>query len=269
MNTNRISLQFHRFETLDSTNTKAKELAMAGAPHGTVVTAEEQSGGKGRLGRSFFSPKGSGIYLSAVIRPEVIGLTVEDTVLVTTAASVAVARAVKTILDLDLNIKWVNDLYLNEKKVCGILAEGVIDPKTNTICALVLGVGINYREPSEGFPEELKDIAGALLPRDYQSHRDWKVLRDRLTEALAEELFALLPHLADREFLKEYKDRSMVLGKQIRVFPKGASAQHPDLSESSPLATALDISENGGLIVQYQDGSTETLTTGEISIRNV
>ena len=113
--TQSTALQFHRFDQLGSTNAKAKELAVSGAPHGTVVIAEEQTSGRGRLGRAFFSPGGSGVYLSMILRPEKIGLSGGDTILLTTAASVAVARAVKKTLDLDLQIKWVNDLYYNDK----------------------------------------------------------------------------------------------------------------------------------------------------------
>ncbi len=248
------ALQFHRFDRLDSTNGTAKTLAVSGAPHGTVVVAEEQTAGRGRLGRSFFSPKGTGVYLSMIIRPTEIDLDHNSAILLTTAASVAVTRAVKKSLDLDLQIKWVNDLYLGQKKVCGILAEGVIDPKLGVLSAIVLGIGLNHQEPSEGFPEELKDIAGAL--------NITTITADELAAAIAEELWAMLPTLSDRTFLEEYRNRSLVLGKRVRIFPKNDAS-------CGTIVTAIDIDNNGGLVVQHDDGSTETLTTGEISLRIV
>lgn len=261
------ALQFHRLDRLDSTNRYAKDLAASGAPHGTVVIAGEQTCGRGRLGRNFFSPKGTGIYLSMVVRPEEIGLNSSSAILLTTAASVAVARAVQRILGLSLQIKWVNDLYYNEKKVCGILAEGVLDPQQGTLNAIVLGIGANYKEPSDGFPEELKDIAGALLPSDDSLFDDTSA--DALATAIAEELWEMLPTVADRSFLEDYRQRSMVLGRQVRIFPKNADDTHPDLTSDGMIVTAVEIDDNGGLVVQLNDKTTKTLTTGEISLRIV
>jgi len=261
--TQTTALQFHRFQKLTSTNAKAKELAASGAPHGTVVIAEEQTGGRGRLGRTFFSPKGSGIYLSMILRPEVIGANNESAVLLTTAASVAVARAVKKALHLDLQIKWVNDLYYNARKVCGILAEGSFDPASGSLSAVVIGIGLNYKEPSGGFPEELRDIAGALFPADIalsaaaSTNVDSLPATDTLAVAIAEELLTLADHITDRTFLTEYKARSMVLGQRVRILPR------------DEIVTAVDITEDGGLVIRQDHGTLETLTTGEISLRIV
>jgi len=260
-------LQFHRFDQLGSTNAKAKELAAAGAPHGTVVITKEQTSGRGRLGRTFFSPKDSGIYLSMILRPEVIGANNESAVLLTTAASVAVARAVKRTLDLDLQIKWVNDLYYNDKKVCGILAESSFDPACGSISAVVIGIGLNYQAPPGGFPEELREIAGALFPADTalsaaaSTNVDNLPDTDTLTVAIAEELFILADHITDRTFLTEYKARSMVLGRRVRILPK--------LGGESQVVEAIDIADDGGLVIRHDDGTVETLTTGEISLRIV
>ena len=261
------ALQFHRFDQLDSTNRYAKKLAVSGAPHGTVVVAEEQTCGRGRLGREFFSPKGTGIYLSMVLRPEEIGLGSSSAILLTTAASVAVARAVQATLDLELKIKWVNDLYYNDKKVCGILAEGVIDPKQGLLNAIVIGIGVNCKEPPDGFPEELKDIAGALFSADDSGFED--VSTQTLAAAIAVELWAILPTVAGRTFLEDYRQRSMVLGRKVRIFPKNAGVMHPDLSSDGRIVTATHIDDNGGLVIQQDDGTTKTLTTGEISLRIV
>lgn len=276
MNTASSPLQIHRYPILDSTNTRAKELAMDGAPHGTVVIADQQSAGRGRLGRRFFSPAGCGIYLSLLLRPGEMGLSQCDTVLITTAASVAVARAVSQTLHKELKIKWVNDLYFNGKKVCGILTEGVVNPRRmidprragncsqrQAIDAIILGIGVNYRTPEGDFPTELQDIAGALL-----NAAEAAPPKDELAEAIAREMLSLLPQMESRDFLKEYRDRSMILGRRIRIFPGGASGNHPDISDHGfRVARALDIASNGGLVVQYEDGTVETLTTGEVSVR--
>ncbi|MBQ8589332.1 MAG: biotin--[Firmicutes bacterium] len=261
-------LQFYKFDQLDSTNAKARELASSGASHGTVIVAGEQTAGRGRLGRSFVSPKNSGIYLSVILRPEVIGLDNSSITLLTTAAAVAVARAVKRALDLELQIKWVNDLYLDGKKVCGILTEGVIDPKLGTFDAVIIGIGLNYREPDGGFPDELKDIAGALIPAGQTVSTEHLPTCDELAMFLSEELLSLLPNLTSREFLNEYRSRSMVLGRKVRIFPKGPVGSNPERNfENGETVTALDISEDGGLMIRRDNGTVETLTTGEISLR--
>ena len=263
MNTASSLLQIHRYPILDSTNTRAKELAMDGAPHGTVVIADRQSAGRGRLGRRFFSPAGCGIYLSLLLRPEEMGLSQCDTVLITTAASVAVARAVSQTLHKELKIKWVNDLYFGEKKVCGILTEGVVNPQYQAIDVIILGIGVNYRTPEGDFPMELQNIAGALL-----NAAETAPPKDELAEAIAKEVLSLLPQIESRGFLKEYRDRSMTLGRRIRIFPGGAPGDHPDISgDSFRVARALDIASDGGLVVQYENGNVETLTTGEVSVR--
>ena len=263
MNTASSLLQIHRYPILDSTNTKAKELAMDGAPHGTAVIADQQSAGRGRLGRRFFSPAGCGIYLSLLLRPEEMGLSQCDTVLITTAASVAVARAASQVLHKELTIKWVNDLYFGGKKVCGILTEGVVNPHRQAVDAIILGIGVNYRTPEGDFPTELQDIAGALL-----NVAETAPPKDELAEAIAREMLSLLPQIESRDFLKEYRDRSMTLGRRIRIFPGGAPGDHPDISgDGFRVARALDIASDGGLVVRYEDGTVETLTTGEVSVR--
>ncbi|MFR4357638.1 MAG: biotin--[acetyl-CoA-carboxylase] ligase, partial [Clostridia bacterium] len=149
------NLDLHIYDTIDSTNLKARQLAMDGAPHGTVVLAKQQTSGRGRLGRSFFSPR-EGIYLSIVIKPD---FDVSKSVLVTSAAAVAVANAIEKVCGLESKIKWVNDVYIDGKKVCGILTEGISDFETGQIEHLILGIGINTTV--KDFPAELLATAGA------------------------------------------------------------------------------------------------------------
>ena len=141
-----------------STNTLLKAQAEQGAPEGTVLIAESQTAGKGRLGRHFTSPPGTGIYFSLLLRPH---CTAEKSLFITTTAAVAVCEAIEQVTGLNPQIKWVNDIYLNEKKVCGILTEASVDFENGGLNWAVLGIGINIAVPKEGFPEEIRSIAGA------------------------------------------------------------------------------------------------------------
>ena len=140
-----------------STNTLLKAQAEQGAPEGTVLIAESQTAGKGRLGRHFTSPPGTGIYFSLLLRPH---CTAEKSLFITTTAAVAVCEAIEQVTGLNPQIKWVNDVYLNEKKVCGILTEASVDFENGGLNWAVLGIGINIAVPEEGFPEEIRSIAG-------------------------------------------------------------------------------------------------------------
>ena len=144
------------YDTLDSTNIRAKQLALENAPHGTVVIARQQTAGRGRLGRSFFSPR-DGIYISIIVRPD---FDLTKSVHVTSAASVAVAESIESICGMDAKIKWVNDIYADNKKVCGILTEGITDFETGQIESLVIGIGVNTT--IKDFPEDLLEL---LNPR--------------------------------------------------------------------------------------------------------
>ena len=224
-----------------STNEDAKALAVAGAVHGTMVLAEEQTRGRGCLGRSFYSPKSSGVYMSIVLRPN---LAMTDAVLITTAASVAVSRAVEEVSDQMPGIKWVNDVFVNEKKICGILTEAVSGFESG----VVVGIGINVRDP--GFPDELKQVAGSLAGQ----RRDFS--RNRLAALVANHLLAFSAALPDRSFLEEYRKRSILLGKPIRFLENNVWCD----------AVAVDVDNSGGLVIETATGR-RTLTSGEVSVR--
>ena len=145
-------------EVVDSTNTFMKQRAEEGAKEGTVLIALEQTAGRGRLGRSFLSPKGSGIYMSILFKPN---KSADKSLILTSAAALSVCKAIREIAGLDANIKWVNDILLDEKKVCGILAEGKIASEAK-MEYVVLGIGINIKTPEGGFTDEIKDIATSL-----------------------------------------------------------------------------------------------------------
>jgi len=224
-------------EETDSTNNVARALARQGAPHGTAVLAARQSAGRGRQGRSFLSPAG-GIYLSVVLRPRV---PPELLPLVTPLAAVAVCRAVRRQTGADCRIKWVNDVLLGGKKVCGILTEGEGG-------AAVCGIGVNLCPPEGGWPPALRDIVTALPPG---------ADRLALARAILRELTADAAALPDTAFLEEYRARSAVLGQAVTVRdPAGDYA-----------ARAVRIDGRAGLVVALPDGGERTLRAGEISIR--
>lgn len=241
-------LPIHVYKTVDSTNNVAKKLALEGAEHGTAILAFHQSHGKGRLGRTFISPANTGIYMSILLKPR---FDMSRSVLITTAASVAVVRAIEKVCGLEPEIKWVNDIYESGKKVCGILTEAITDFETGRIDYLILGIGINCS--TRGFSEDLLNIAGAL---------EGDFSKNQLAAEVLNQLLPLVDHLEERTFIEDYKKHSMVIGKTVNVYKGGYEE-----GKSAPAAKVLDIDENGGLQVLYSDGSQEILSTGEISIR--
>ena len=228
-------------DTLPSTNDALRADALAGAPHGTVVWAHAQSAGKGSRGRSFLSPAG-GLYFSVLLR------SYTDPMQITCAAAVAVHEAIHHVLGIDTDIKWVNDLYRNGRKVCGILCEGIT--VGSTLSAIVLGVGINLVTPSGGFPPELAGIAGALLPTSPAN--------DISAALLAEILSLLHTYLADSTlaYMHTYRARNLVLGRQVRYH----------VGETTQAATVRAITDRGTLLLQCADGSDREAFSGEVTL---
>lgn len=254
-----VSDKIQVFKTLESTNQTAKRLALDGAPVGTAVISEEQTKGRGRRGRSFFSPSDSGIYMSMLLEPR---FDVSKSVLITTAASVAVCKAIEKVCGIDCQIKWVNDVYYRNKKICGILTEAVTDFESGHIESIILGIGVNFSTAKSAFPQELTETAGSL----FEGISTGEISRNRLIAEIIDQVLTINDQLESRAFIPEYKKRSFVLGKDIRVFQTITPASDPD-AEEAPIAKAVDIDDDGGLVVQYQDGSIATLNSGEISIR--
>ena len=238
------------FDSVDSTNNVAKDLRPSDKP--VLIIANKQTAGRGRLGRTFASPSGTGLYMSVSLKPD---FDLDKSLYVTMAAAVAVCRAVETVAGIRPKIKWVNDVFHNGKKVCGILTEAQSNFQTGKIDTLVIGIGVNCFPGS--FPEELREIAGSL------SSRRNSFSRGRLSAEIYNEMMTILSDLQSRTFLREYRSRCFILGKDIFI--------HPNLNDTSIRARAIDIDENGGLVVEYMEGrkarQIETLTTGEVSVR--
>ncbi len=236
-----LSVCCRLFDSIDSTNAEARRYALSGGQVPAVFLADQQTAGRGRMGRSFYSPRGTGLYLSLLLKAK---QQPADGVLLTTAAAVAVARSVARVTGIELGIKWVNDLYLETKKVCGILAESFSAGEERYV---ILGVGINLS--TEQFPRELKSIAGSLcVSEDCKS---------ALAAEITKEIFELYERLDPENFMDEYRKRSVVLGRCVRYTENGMTQKG--------LAEAVD--ESGRLQIRHEDGSLRLLAGGEISLR--
>jgi BirA family biotin operon repressor/biotin-[acetyl-CoA-carboxylase] ligase len=225
------------YKNIDSTNNEAKKRARNGEKMPQLICAESQSAGRGRLGRSFYSPDGTGLYMSLAFE---VKTDMADALSVTSAAAVAAAEAIEELSEAKCLIKWVNDIYSGGRKVCGILAEAVLSEKRNII---IVGIGVNCT--TADFPEDIKDRAGSI----------GKIDRNILAALISEKLLRYVKDLHSRCWMDDYRKRSMVLGKDITYTENGIARK----------AKAISIDDNGGLVVD--DGEIRTLSTGEISIR--
>ena len=243
-----LPLTFELRREVGSTNTLLKEMAAAGAGEGVVLIAERQTAGRGRQGRSFFSPEGGGLYLSLLLRPK---FGPEQAAMLTVAAAAAAALAIEEISGKSTDIKWVNDVYMEGRKVCGILCEAAFTAEGG-LDYVVVGVGINVLEPADGFPPELADAAGAVFapakaPVD---------ARERIAAALLDNFMGFYWNMEARAYFPEYKKRCFLLGRRINVLRGGETT----------VATAIDINEAAHLLVRYPDGREEYLSSGEVSV---
>ncbi len=231
-----------RLDSVDSTNTYARRLIDGGEKSLLLITADKQTGGRGRNGKSFYSYNEGSVYMTVVLHP---CLPFADAVGITTASAVAVSRAVERITEKSTEIKWVNDLYHNSRKVCGILCEAVTEK--GIVTSVIIGVGINLAECE--FPDELKSTAGTLGCDSS--------LREALIAAVADELFSLKFGALDESVLDEYRRKSFVIGKRIEYVENGIKNT----------AAAVGIDGYGGLIIKKDDGMQDVLRSGEISVR--
>ena len=238
------------FSSVTSTNTILKEMAEQGAKEGTVIIAEEQTAGRGRTGKQFYSPKGTGIYISILLRPDI---PAEESLFLTTSAAVATARAIEDVSDKRALIKWVNDIYLEDKKTCGILTEGAFNVETGKLDYAIVGIGINVCIPDGGFPDNIKDIATAIFDKQTYSINKRSILIANLLDYFME----YYKDFKSKSYVKEYIERSMIIGKTITVIE----------GSKTSVAKAIDIDKNCRLKVQFEDGTTKWLSSGEVSTK--
>ena len=250
-----LSLEPHvlLFDEIDSTNTECKrriqelpygEDIFSHIPEGTVFLSDYQTAGRGRMGKSFLSPKGSGLYFSILTKPK--GQNKNPLVL-TCHAAVAVKRAVKEVFGMELSIKWVNDLFYKGKKLVGILAEGQLSDSSLAYC--IMGIGINLFLPESGFPEELSNIAGALF--DYDEEKKENINRNQFLASILFHYFSLLD---EDKVEEEYRTENILLTKDILF-----TENHQDF-----LGRVEGILEDGALSVRCRDGSTKIVSSGEV-----
>ena len=276
------------FKEIDSTNTYAKRilaecgnlrgpdgsLTEAGKKyHYSVIIAESQTAGRGRLGRTFVSPEKTGIYISVIYAPQG-GIT--NPARLTACAAVAICRAIKNVFDetsltgIEPQIKWINDIFVGGKKVCGILAEGVANFESGMIESAVVGMGINIKKNKTAFEGELADVVGTLEDAVTQTSPDASapsISRTLVAAEIAGQVLKIFEEdtsspEAHKAIIKEYKEASFLLGRELTVYPLIGD------EKSSYKATATDIDENSGLIVTLSDGTTKTLNSGEVTLKS-
>lgn len=248
LSTKTLGNRLELYRTIDSTNTRVKAAAQSHAPEGLCVIAEEQTAGRGRFGRQFLSPQGGGVYLSVLLRPE---LTIEQSALITAAASVCTAQAIESLTGSTVQIKWVNDLFVRGKKACGILTEAGIELESRKTDYVIVGIGVNLSDAK--IAPELGKIAGGIVPAGVTPPS-----RCRLAAEILNRLEEMLDGFSAEKFLPEYRRRSNVIGHRVTILRNGAECG---------AGTAVDIDEQARLVVKLDDGRIEHLSSGEVSCK--
>ncbi len=230
------------FDGIDSTNAYLKRNVRKDTETGTTVIADSQTNGRGRLGRTFYSPADTGMYMSVVFRAEDIG----DISLITIAACTAACRALEDTAGVYPRIKWVNDIFLRGKKVCGILAESLTDPQTHRITHVIVGIGVNIS--TKDFPKDIRDIAGSVCEKGMS--------REKLAAEILNNLIPMCKNTADSDIIDYYGEHLMIVGKEVEYTLNGEERR----------GTVLGINEKGNLTVRTNDGGEDILKSGEISL---
>ena len=243
----------HWYDAIDSTNTHAKQLAKEHSPHGTVLIAGSQTAGRGRMGRSFSSPQQMGVYLSVILRPQCPPAALMH---LTCAAAVAGCRAVEAVSGICPNIKWTNDLVYGKKKLGGILTELSLDSRTGLVDYAIVGIGINCNQLKQDFPTELQDMATSV-----RKLTGTQCAPEKLAAALVEALYQMDQMLLSQKtaIMDCYRSRCMTLNQDIMVL-RGDEVRY---------GTAVDLDDDGGLIVRFTDGALQTVSSGEVSVRGM
>lgn len=240
------------YPELDSTNNRLKQMASEGARHGTVLIADRQTGGRGRMGRTFLSPAGVGVYLSILLRPD---CRPTELMHLTCATAAAMCRAIESAAGISPGIKWTNDIVWDKRKLAGILTEMGLNTAGGADWAII-GIGVNCCQAEQDFAPEIRDKACSLaMAAGHEIHRC------RMAAAMMEALWRMDASLltGKEEMLRFYRSRCVTLGKEISVV-KGEEIRH---------GKALDVDGDGALVVRFSDGRTEAVSSGEVSIRGM
>lgn len=251
LNTKCIGENIIYFDSIGSTNVKAKELAENGQEHGTVVISEEQTAGRGRLGRSWLSPKYKGIFMSIILRPNII---TENISKITLLGAAAVQKAIMK-MGVETSIKWPNDIVLNGKKICGILTE--MSGEIDHINYLVMGIGINVNLGKEDIPIDLKDIVTSIK-LESGKYMDRKLLLANILNIFEELYIDFVKNDNMEETIDICRKNSVLIGKEIQLINRGKVR----------IAKAIDISDKGELVIE-ENGIVEHIVSGEVSIRGL
>jgi len=241
------------YDTIDSTNSQAKRMAQQGAPHGTVLIAGHQTGGRGRMGRVFQSPENMGVYLSVILRPDCFP---DQLMHLTCAVGTTMCEAVEQAAGIQCGIKWINDLVWNKQKLGGILTELSIDPKTGHTAYAVIGIGINCLQSPGDFPPEIRQIATSL-----SSAAGRQITPDTLAAAMVTSLWKMDAALfAEKaQIMERYRSRCITLNQSVLVHR----------GDTVKAGLALDIDSDGALVVRFSDGQIKAISSGEVSVRGL
>jgi BirA family biotin operon repressor/biotin-[acetyl-CoA-carboxylase] ligase len=242
------SVDIKVFDTVSSTNTVARELAQNGAEEYTTVIAKSQTNGRGRLGRSFISNSENGLYMSVILRPNLAPDRCTD---ITTMTAVSVLEAIQETSNTSPTIKWINDIYINEKKVCGILTESSFDGAN--VSHVVVGIGINITPPENGFDDSIKDIATSIYEKDAPNG-----YKELLCAKIIDNLIYHYSRIEEKSYMSKYKEKSSILGKEVDVY------RGNDIIKG----TAIDINDSAELVVRTENGEVCVFNSGEARVRS-
>ena len=241
--------KLHIYKEESSSNDVAKLLCAQGEKEGGVVIVQRQTKGRGRMGRSFISSSENGLYMSLILRPSI---RASECVNITVVGAVAVLLAIEECSGQDCQIKWVNDIYIREKKCCGILTEAALDFESGGVQYAVIGIGVNLCPPKEGFDQEIEKIACGVYENECP-----KGFKAKLCATIINKFFDLYERLEKKEYIELYRKKSNIIGKAVDVY----------VGDSVVTGYARDIDENANLIVADEDGNVHTFKSGEARVR--
>lgn len=242
----------HYFDEIDSTNTFLKSIANEENIKKTIVVASKQLNGRGRLGRIFESPDG-GIYFSLLVNSHNNN---DDNLLITSIAAVSISRAIKKVCNIDTQIKWVNDIYIDDKKVCGILTEGIIDMEVGRIRSMIVGIGINFSTSINQFPKDIRNIVTSIYKEEKLIPKN--VNRNILVKEIINEIYNIWESLPNKDFLNEYRAKSNVIGKKVYLYNKDNTIEK---------AYVKNINDKAHLVVEMENGEKREIGSGEVTLR--